>query len=159
MPIANICRPLTYGRLTQQGKCGEQGTAKLACKGAGVIKGEVSALQLLKPPAPNSSTADGVDNPPRDPVRHISVSGRAVKKFKKMQIANVYRSLTQQGECGKQESDKLACTGVVVIEEAVFAMQLPKTPAPNCTQPPRASLIYCNKHNYTCLLIVCDYFY
>ena len=30
--------------------------------------------QLLKPLAPNSSSVDGVDNPPRDPVRHTSVS-------------------------------------------------------------------------------------
>ena len=55
----------------------KQGTAKSACKGVGVVEGEVSALQLPKPPAPNSSSADGVENPPRNPVRHTSVSGHA----------------------------------------------------------------------------------
>jgi hypothetical protein len=34
--------------------------------------------QLLKPPASNSSSVDGVDNQPWDPVRHTSVSGHAL---------------------------------------------------------------------------------
>ena len=72
---------LTYGRLTQQGECGKQGTAKLACKGVGVVEEQVSAMQSSKTPAPNSSSADGVDDPPRDPVCHTSVSGHAVKKL------------------------------------------------------------------------------
>ena len=71
--IANV-----YRSLTQQGECGEQGTATLACKGAGIVEEKVSALQLPKPPAPNSSSADGVDNLPRDPVRYTSsVMGHA----------------------------------------------------------------------------------
>ena len=46
-----------------------------------VVEEAVSAMQLPKTLAPNSSSADGVDNPPRDPVRHTSVSGHAVKKL------------------------------------------------------------------------------
>ena len=57
----------------------------------GVVKEQVSALQLPKPLAPNSSSADGVDNPPRDPVCHTSISGHAVKKLKKMPIVNIGR--------------------------------------------------------------------
>ena len=68
----------------------------MACKGVVVIEEAVSALQLPKPPALNSSSADGVDNPPRDPVCHTSVSGHAVKKLKKMPIVNIYWPLTQQ---------------------------------------------------------------
>ena len=49
----------------------------MACKGVGVVEEAVFALQLLKPPAPNSSSADGVDNLPRDPVRYTSVTGHA----------------------------------------------------------------------------------
>ena len=49
----------------------------MACKGVGVVEEQVSAMQSSKTPAPNSSSADGVDNPPRDPVRHTSVSGHA----------------------------------------------------------------------------------
>jgi len=54
-----------YWPLTQQAECGEQESDKLACKGAGVVEEAVSALRLPKTPAPNSSSADGVDNPPR----------------------------------------------------------------------------------------------
>jgi len=53
----------------------------LACKGVGVVEEQVSAMQSSKTPAPNSSSADGVDDPPRDPVCHTSVSGHAVKKL------------------------------------------------------------------------------
>ena len=56
---------------------GKQGTDKSACEGVVVVEEAVSALQLPKTPAPNSSSADGVENPPRDPVRHTSVSGHA----------------------------------------------------------------------------------
>ena len=96
---------------------------------------ETSDTQLL--------IADGVDNLPRDPVRHTSVSGHAVKKLRKMPIVNVYWPLTQQAECDKQESDKLACKRAGVIEEQVSAMQSSKTPATNSSSadgvddPPR----------------------
>jgi len=58
-----------YWPVTQQGECGKQGTAKLVCEGVGIVEEQVSAAQSLKTPAPNSSSADGVDNPPGDPVR------------------------------------------------------------------------------------------
>ena len=113
-----------------QGECGKQGTAKLACKGVVVVEEKVSALQLPKPPAPNSPSADGVDNPPRDPVCHTSDLGHTVEKIEKGQLPKPY-----QGERGKQRPAKLACKGVVVVEEKVSALQLPKPPAPN---PPSA---------------------
>ena len=69
MKMANV-----YWPVTQHGKCGKQGTAKLGCEGVGIVEEQVSATQSSKTPAPNSSSADGVDNPPRDPVRHTSVS-------------------------------------------------------------------------------------
>ena len=68
----------------------------MACKGMVVVEEQVFAMQSSKTPAPNSSSADGVDNPPRDPVCHTSVSGHAVKKLKKMPIVNIYWPLTQQ---------------------------------------------------------------
>ena len=42
--------------------------------------------QLLKPLAPNSSSVDDVDNPPRDPVCHTSDLEHAVEKIKKGQL-------------------------------------------------------------------------
>ena len=59
-----------YWLVTHQGERSKQRPAKSACKGVGVVEDAVSALQLPKPAAPNSSSADGVDNPPRDPVCH-----------------------------------------------------------------------------------------
>ena len=81
MQITNI-----YRLACLQGGCGEQGTAKWVCEEAGVVEEKVSALQLPKPPASDSSSADGVDNPPRDPVRHTSDLGQPVEKIKKGQL-------------------------------------------------------------------------
>ena len=49
MHITNI-----YWLVTHQGERGKQRPAKSACKGVGVVEEAVSALQLPKPPAPNS---------------------------------------------------------------------------------------------------------
>ena len=127
MHITNI-----YRFVCLQGGCGKQGTAKSACDEVGVVEEQVSAMQSLKTPAPNSSSANGVDNPPRDPVCHTSDLGHAVEKIKKGQL---YWLVTHQCERSKQRPAKSACKGVGVVKEAVSAMQLPKPPAPNSQAP------------------------
>ena len=75
----------------------------MACKGVVGSEEQVWAMQSSKTPAPNSSSADGVDNTPReDPVCHTSVSGHAVKKLKKMPIVNIYWPLTQQAVLARE---------------------------------------------------------
>ena len=43
-----------------------------------VVEEQVSAMQSSKTLAPNSSSANGVDNPPRDPVCYTSATGHAL---------------------------------------------------------------------------------
>ena len=50
-----------------------------------------------------------------------------------------------------------SCTAKEILEDSSFTLmedKLEKRCKDNCTQPPQASLIYCNRYTYTCVLIV-----